>query len=107
MKLDVTGVETIELTDPRGFCNPPVLPQQGFPMPIIPLPFTPTPLHPVPGISTVVPSIWSRNPPSTSEEYLEKWGKGLTRQTEPHKWEKGWQSKLSPDQEKDALDHGL
>ncbi|GAH88433.1 unnamed protein product, partial [marine sediment metagenome] len=61
MKLDVQGIEEIEITDPAGLCNPPVPqlpsapPLPGIPItpfqpaPQIPTPFGPSPLPGIPG----------------------------------------------------------
>jgi len=122
MKLNVQGIEEIEITDPAGLCNPPV-PQQGMPavvpapmpqlptapgMPVNPFsPFSPRPFRP--GINPVgpPPNYTRRNDP----EPPTKWGVGgemiqqAGEQVDPDKWEKNWQSKLTgedPDGERNT-----
>lgn len=115
MKLNVSGIETIELTDPKGLCNQPV-PQGGQPvipaMPSNPPPWQPagapwpTPATiPAPQIWTGDPplkhTIWSKTLPQTTirrvdPDHDEKWGLGLPQTpAEPQKWEKNWQAKMS------------
>jgi len=43
LKLDVQGIEEIEITDPSGLCNPPVPQLPPGPMPGVPSPFQPAP----------------------------------------------------------------
>ncbi|MBA7671317.1 hypothetical protein ES703_79473 [subsurface metagenome] len=98
MKLEVQGIEEIEITDPAGLCNPPVpppsLPRQGNPISIFP---TPTPqiptsmpgwgdptIRPFPGAGDVAvphrPSIYTRhhdpNDPNDPFAPKTKWGVG-------------------------------
>lgn len=122
MKLNVSGIETIEITDPKGLCNQPV-PQGGQPvipaMPSNPPPWQPagapwpTPATiPAPQIWPHTPygdpplkhTIWSKTMPravtskyESKEDSNEKWGLGLpqTQAPEPQKWEKNWQGKMS------------
>ena len=82
MTLTVTGIETIELTDPLDLCQKPVIPT---PMPSGPW-VTPT----IPNIGDVNPIPLPRRPWDTKWEhkmgktilhapdYKEKWGRGLT-----------------------------
>ncbi len=105
MKLDVQGIEEIEITDPAGLCNPPA--QQGIPIQqqprailpktdIMPLGLWPTPQVPTPSRPVF---------PLPGEP---KWGVGGSMiqqagqqvqpagpKADPEKWEKNWQSKIS------------
>lgn len=103
MKLEVTGIETIEVSDPQGLCNTPTAPIQTLPsLPGI-----------VPGVgwSQPIPSWhapWTGDPlPS----HKEKWGVGLGIPS-ADKWSDKWQvlshaaPQLSPEQMQDAIEHG-
>lgn len=116
MKLKVEGVEEIEITDPKGLCNPV---QQGIPLPALPAPATPhvnpgIPAQPwpAPQIPTPWPGKWTINvphkPPIYTRHVLDphdpflraKWGIGgpMIQQASrpgPDKWEKNWQAKMS------------
>lgn len=115
MNLRVTGIEVIELTDPKGLCNQPVPQIRGQPpIPAVPNPNT-IPWQPTPQIPTTpytggpLPKhtgIWIKTlahttVPNFDPEYNEKWGLGLpqTQAPEPDKWEKNWQSKMSQSSE--------
>lgn len=119
MKLNVSGIETIELTDPKGLCNQPVggqpFPQTQIgnpPMPSPPQGGQPPATIPAPQIWPQTPyttgdplkhtSIWSKTTshktvPRFDPDHDEKWGLGLpqTPAPEPQKWEKSWQAKMS------------
>ena len=118
MRLEVTGIETIELSDPKGLCNrPAVVP---VPMPSNPSNPWPAPVTPfrMPGQYTGAPAynllraavkkaeeqanetyIWSKALPTTvshkDRDYHEKWGKGLSAGDEPPKWVQNWQTNMS------------
>jgi hypothetical protein len=123
MKVHVTGVETVEVTDPKGVCKdalmqpapvgqpavpgPGTVPWQVSPTPMIPTPITPMPSNPFnPGTtgSPHFPTKWEKKidcsypisvaRPMTQAEVDEKWGKGLAGQTEPQKWIENWQAKM-------------
>jgi hypothetical protein len=121
MKVHVTGVETLEVTDPKGLCEkqapigvmPATVGQQQVPIqPYYPTPVpTPTPYTADPRLN--YPSIWTRTLGNTAvlrfdPDYNGKWGRGIsqTHTAEPKKWEKNWQAKMSPAQEQEAFDHG-
>lgn len=119
MKLQVEGIEEIEITDPKGLCNPPAprLPPQpeqgnqippnlppmvpsGLPQPQVPPlsgdPYLPT----IPGAGDVaMPQI----PPIFTRQIYDptKWGVGgeaiqrAGEQVDPEKREKNWQSKMT------------
>ncbi|MBA7693410.1 hypothetical protein ES703_101992 [subsurface metagenome] len=111
MKLNVQGIEEIEITDPSGLCNPPVpqLPSQPRGIPGIPPnlpsggnPFTPQPMVPTP-ISPFRPqpgvAIYTRKVGDPLEPHT-KWGVGgpmiqqAGEQVDPEKWEKNWQASM-------------
>ena len=111
MKLNVSGIETIEVTDPKGLCNQPV-PQVGQPAPWqpAPTPYAPQPagapwITPMPYTGAPLPlhtEIWSKTLPRSvvprfDPDYNEKWERGISKaQTaEPQKWAENWQSKMS------------
>lgn len=123
MKLEVTGVETVELTDPRGLCLGPIpqvgqpaipgpnsilwptggIPATPQPQPMIPTPFAP-PWRTTPFTGDPLPrttSIWTKNLPLRAVPehpvtHKEKWGVGIPEgmTAEPGKWERNWQSKM-------------
>ena len=114
MKLKVEGIEEIEITDPKGLCNPPV--QQGIPIQqqpspvqpqyqVWPTPQIPSHLAPIPGTLgprgdvVVNRPIYTRLGGVNNDPLLRtKWGVGTpmiqeaAQQTDPDKWEKNWQS---------------
>ena len=105
MKLNVQGIEEIEITDPAGLCNPPV-PQRGQPVPQLPSP--PIGIYPTPQIPTPIspfrpqpaPPIYTRK---TGDPFAGEpnWGVGgpmiqqAGQQVDKDKWQKGWQSKVT------------
>lgn len=99
MKLKVTGVETIELTDPRGHCGVqnPLQTAGGIGDVDIPAPTMPSQTLPKDHPSWA--KIYTRNlglgpirKALTPEENNEKWGLGLPEPPTPEKWEKNWQA---------------
>ena len=112
MKLNVQGIEEIELTDPQGLCNPPVpqLPSgPGLPArpsnPIPPnQPGWPTPSQPTPEIRGLDPGppIYIRKL-GDPLEHPTKWGVGgeaiqrAGEQVDKEKWEKNWQASVGGD----------
>ncbi|MBA7653959.1 hypothetical protein ES703_61826 [subsurface metagenome] len=131
MKLAVQGIEEIEITDPTGFCNPPV-PQPGQPsqsQPQIPLPSRPQPQVPnpnrpfddprpprIPGAGDVTmppqTSRWYRHvhdPPNAFPGETKLGVGGSTIQQagealEKDRWEKNWQASMG---ERDGDGHAL
>ena len=98
MRLTVTGIETIELTDPLDLCQKPAAavgiqpnpPPIGIPMPpspriprgpwVTPIPNIGDPVNPIP-----LPTIdWTHRPDYRTAEPSEpeKWGRGLTAAVE-------------------------
>lgn len=114
MTLDVTGVETIEITDPKGVCNPPApagvigVPGLPYPQPSQPyipsIPGLPLPSQPYPSPSGL--GNWSKAWRHRLADDNVKWGVGLPEGTEPKKWAENWQSGMSPEQQQEAFDHG-
>jgi len=116
MKLNVQGIEEIEITDPSGLCNPvpqppgqpiPQLPSgrpnpglPGMPFPSQPNPFQPQPMVPAPfGDPSIKPIVPSSPTPWTKAVYdPTKWGIGgeairrAGEQVDPEKFEKNWQA---------------
>lgn len=118
MKLNVQGIEEIEITDPSGLCNPPV--QQGIPqlpqprgippnLPSAPNPFQPQPQVPTPFGDPYLPGVprtgdvaMPHRPPIYTRHLDDptKWGVGgeaiqrAGEQVDPDKWQKNWQSKM-------------
>jgi hypothetical protein len=92
MKLKVTGIETIELTDPRGHCGVqnPLQTVGGLGDVDIPAPTISSPTLPKghPGWAKIYTNHLSDRVMGDKE----KWGMGLTGQTEPQKWEPNWQA---------------
>ena len=114
MKLQVNGIEEIEITDPKGLCQLNQL--QGIPMgrqplppstpPQLPQPMIPTPFGPTPGtigpFRPVFPgnkqSVWTRGlDPKT------KWGIGgpmiqqASQEVDPEKWQENWKGSVEPE----------
>ena len=111
MKLNVQGIEEIEITDPAGLCNPPAPqpPMPSNPMPAIlpglpsrPNPFSPQPMVPTPfGDPRINPVVPRRDPGWTRAVHEpEKWGVGgeaiqqAGEQVDPDKWQKNWQASM-------------
>ena len=113
MKLDVQGIEEIELTDPQGLCNPPVPlapnpPVYGGLTPVV-SPFQPQPQVPTPfgpGVGDVAmphkPPIYTRHVHDPNDSFARaKWGIGgpMIQQAgnpeDADKWQKNWQSKMT------------
>lgn len=112
MKLQVEGIEEIEITDPAGLCNPPAdplppLPRQGNQIPPnlpqkpqVPTHFGDTYLPRIPGAGDVampqIPPIFTRQIHDPT-----KWGVGgeaiqrAGEQVDPEKRQKNWQSKMT------------
>jgi len=116
MRLQVDGIEEIEITDPAGLCNPPAPPPpipsnpmpgilpglpsppppfRSFPPGSQPQPMVPTPIRPFrPPISPFRPQP-ERGEPFAGEP---KWGVGgpmiqqAGKQVDPEKWEENWQA---------------
>ena len=89
MKLQVEGIEEIEITDPAGLCNPPaprmiipMLPQQPSPSQI-PQPFNPFRPQTVPPIYTRPHTKWGVGGPMIQQ---------AGQQVDPERWEKNWNS---------------
>jgi len=111
LKLNVQGIEEIEITDPAGLCKPapappgmPVQQQPGSMMPQAPMPAIPGGLvnpgiRPIPGgfgdPALPRPSIYTRQIGDPT-----KWGVGgeaiqrAGQQVDPDKFEKNWQAKM-------------
>lgn len=95
MKLKINGVETIEITDPRGACDT-VFPRQGLPagQPQIPLPSQqPGYIPPAPTIVPQIPGPFTPFPQPDSGHPLpwSKWTSGgyqTTGGVEPDEWRK-------------------
>ncbi len=114
MKLDVTGVETIEITDPKGLCNPPAplmgtigrrlnpLPPIQPYIPSVPSMPQPSPSYPSPFTGDTLAKSWKH----TQADDGVKWGVGLAQNTAAKKWADNWKSGLSPEQQQEAFDHG-
>lgn len=118
MKVMIQEIEELEVTDPKGLCNPPV--QQGIPItqqPNIgvlpntppfttPWPTTPAPWPTTPGINPVSPAvgpgIYTRHihDPNDPLAPRVKWGVGgdaiqqAGQDLDKEKWEQNWQSKM-------------
>lgn len=121
MTLVVTGVETIEITDPKGVCNPPApvgsIGIGGYPpappsqpyypqVPVVPMPGQP---YPSPYTGDPLPNsshIWTKLGSHAQVADNVKWGQGLPQTTEPQKWQKNWKAKMSPEQMQEAFNHG-
>ncbi len=119
MKLQVEGIEEIEITDPAGLCNPPADPlpplsRQGNPIPpnLLPAvnPFPPQPQVPTPFGDPFLPRIpgagdvaMPHGPPIFTRQIHDptKWGVGgeaiqrAGEQVDPEKRQKNWQSKMT------------
>ncbi len=96
MKIEVTGIETIEVTDPKGFCMAPASVSGPTPpqvaQPVIPnLPVIPWSIY-----SKTLPTVVTRQDP----DHDQKWGLGLPSGSpvDATKWEKSWQAKMSATQ---------
>jgi hypothetical protein len=76
MIMEVTGRETIELTDPYKITEP-SMKQKPSSQPITP----PTKLH------NAVPHKWEKK---IGYPGADKYIRGLTKVSEPEKWEKNW-----------------
>ena len=118
MKLNVQGIEEIEITDPAGLCNPPVpqlppglvgVPSQPRGIPGMPpnLPSAPNPFQPQPMVPSPInplrpqpaPPIYTR-PAGDPLGPHTKWGVGgpmiqqAGQQVDPEKWQKNWQASM-------------
>jgi len=93
MTVNVSGIETIELTDPKGLCNQHVIPVNPFGS-VLP----PKQSHPIP----------VRPPWRPLRDHKDKWGRGIPTPltAEPTKWEKNWQSSMSRGQMQEAYGYG-
>ncbi len=100
MNLEVTGVETIEITDPRRLCQP--QPQVGS----IGVQIGGNPVNIPVNPSPSMPSFPPTGFPAQPNILPSKWYRGLPPASDPKKWQQGWQSKMSPDEQQAAFEHG-
>ncbi|MBA7610516.1 hypothetical protein ES703_17724 [subsurface metagenome] len=124
MKLHVTGVETIEITDPQGVSNQPQ-PNQPSPMekfgdmyqwpPRLPAPQIPTPFSPRPtsinpwGDRPIAPSIYKHE-----DDPKERWQRSFTgdppaavfRTADGDKWAMGMNAALRAPEEDTGIGNG-
>lgn len=131
MKLHVTGVETVEITDPQGVSNPP--PQPGIPMapnqpspmekfgdmfqpqPRVPVPQIPTPFSPRPtpikpwGDRPIAPTIYKHE--YRPEERFQRSFTGdppeaVFRTADGDKWARGMNAALRAGEEDTGIGNG-
>jgi hypothetical protein len=135
MKINLRGVMTIEITDPKGLCNeksglleqiqgqiPNITPWQPTqpvippPQPVnpypagTPFPSTPSPWHntPMKHPAIYTTPIGQTSSPKLDPDWAGKWGHGIpeSQTAEPRLWIDGWKSKMSPEQLEEAYKHG-